>query len=419
MRKSGFMGTIIMLMLMVVIGFLLKETTGDIWHYYTGPMYTVDRYVEALNDKSYQDVYKVLQKASIAEVGNKETIASYYQRVYQEEHKLFLVHKVGWRNNEYVVQYQYGNQYVEGSLAVVQENGRWRIAFPFDKVSVQIEAPNASKVYLEDELLTYEEGIGYKRTGLLPGNYMLRIEFAHNAYKDLYQLLQITEDLKVKVPYEVGNLELIGTPGLEVTLEGLTTQDSFGTTYIPDLLLGEYEVTVSHPLGYTVPITGTVEVKEGTTKVSVGKLKLSTKGEVMLETFLETFRADYEASILAHSSELIASYFGLMEQSMQRSLFEAWYVERKNVCAAEVEMTVKDVSFGSDGQIHAMLYETVLLNNIEYDDLLEEEVERQYKVTLYWRLQLDIGASQWKIASRTIEESMIAFKDNEGKLIQY
>ncbi len=419
MQKNPVKNIVIISCLTVIMVFLVFKSAQYMWHYYQGPMHTIDSYVKALNKQEYEKIYSLLDQDTLKEINDKTIITQYYNRFYAKDNKLIHVSKVGWFNGKYILAYEFNGEIKKEALVLNKKSRGWRICFPFEFSEVQIIAPNGSEVSLGDVKLEYEPGIGYKREKLLPGKYMLKVELPHEADKAYYQMLQIPQTKKVVLPYALGQVQIICAPHLEVRLDKLSEISKQGIVQMPDILVGNYQLELVHPEGYLNPVNMSVRITEGNNTIDIEDYSLSKVGNTKWQQFLSDFYQSYKDAISKRTSEDLNPYFSQTQKEKQLDLFNAWYVAEKNIIGTDVSYKADSVTIDAEGRLHSRITETVELTNQEYDDLEQKQVNRHYKVMIKWQTVIDISTSEWKIVGRTIEESMIAFKDIEGKWIQY
>lgn len=419
MQKSRGKNRVIISCLIIIMLSLVFKSAEYMWDYYRGPMYIIDHYVSALNSRAYEKVYDLLDQDTLKEMNSKAVMTQYYTRFYVKDNKLSHVSKVGWLNGKYILAYEWEGKTTREALNLSYKNEEWRICFPFKFSEVQIIAPNGSEVFLGDVKLAYETGIGYKKDKLLPGKYMLKVDIPDAEEKTYYQVLEVPQTKKVVLPYELGQAQIICAPYLEVHLDTLVDQSNQGIIQIPDVLVGSHELKVVHPEGYLEPVKRVVNITTGDNTVEIKDYSLSKKGSMKWEQFLSDFYQTYEKGISKHTHESLDQYFTKSQQEKQLALFDAWYIKEKNITEADVSYKASEVMIDAEGRLHSSIIETVDLTNKEYDDLEQKEISRYYKVILKWEMVVDMRTQEWKIIDRSIDESMIAFKDTEGKWVQY
>ncbi len=420
MQKNKVKNVIMTGILVISLALLVGKIGQCLFAYYTGPMYVIDQYIDALNQGHYHKIYHLLSKESLMDVGGEREVEKYFNKYYREDYKLIKVMKIGWLKEQYMVHCQFQDSDKKQALQMTREKGgNWRIKFPFELNEVSIIAPNGSKVYFGNEALTYRIKEGYKKDKVLPGLYMVKVELPDASDRPYYKMISVPEHKKLVLPYELGHLKVECAPGLMVKLNPLEEMSTEEGVQWYDVMVGQYTLTINHPYDYLEPIEKEIELFQGDNNVAVETFKLSSVGEKKLETFLEAFYACYEQGIKQHSSSILANYFEEANRQSQLELFNEWYIKQKNIIKADIERSCGDVSIDEKGNLHSMIVEKVLLVNREYSKLEEKEVEKQYKVILYWDTTIDIKQKEWQIVDRQIAQSMIAFKDLEGKWVQY
>ena len=405
--------------LVCVMLLLIIKSGMYMWTYYKGPMYSIDTYVKSLNERNYDKIYNLLDKSSLKGLDNAQVISQYYERFYAKDHTLVKVSKVGWIKDQYMLEYRFTTGVKKVPIRLIQNQEGWRILFPFEFSSIQIKAPNGARVSIGGITLEYEEGVGYRKDKLLPGKYMLEVELPDQREKNYYQMIEVSQDEEFVLPYTLGEVQVICAPCLEVHIGSLKKSDDMGIVSLKDILVGHYNIELVHPKGYIDTVSIPIEVVKGNQSIEVKDYTLSSKGDTKWQDFLKGFYADYEASINTHTTELLNPYFSSGKRAKQIQLFDSWYIADKNIVDTNISYKADKPVIDAEGRLHSLVIETVELKNKEYDQLKQEEVTRVYKVMIKWHTTVDISLENWKVIDRSIEESVVAFKDLEGKWVQY
>lgn len=418
MQKAKERNNIVIILLIIILFMLIGGIMKNIYDYYTGPDYTVNCYIKYLNEREYRRLYHLLEPEAAKLFTGADELADYYKKVYEKENKLLDIEKIGYEGKSYIVQYRYTRETKKGSLSVRKIKGRWYIVFPFEKSEVEIFAPYGATVYLDSRKLTYTQNQCYEIDNILPGNYMLKVDANKEGYKDYYKMLHIPEECKVIVPYEVAHVTILTPAGFSVKFDRFEKSSKKAKIEFDDILLGDYSMEVQDIEGNFIKQNLEVNVTKGDNTVKLQSLELSEQGELKLNHFLEDFYYHYLQAIRQHSVDSISSFLIGSQSKVQKELFESWYIAQKDIIDAKMQVKMEKVYTDERGQIHALVTENVELTNKEYDED-NEEVYREYKVMITWDNMINPLNNIWKMTNRSIEESMVAVKDQEGKWIQY
>lgn len=418
MQKAKEMNTIVITVLAAILIVLVGGIIKSVYDYYTGPDYTVNCYIKYLNERAYHKLYYLLEPEGAKLFGGEDEMADYYKRIYEKENKLLDIEKTGYEGKGYGVQYRYARETEKGILSVKQINRRWYIAFPFEKSEVEVFAPYGATVYLDSRKLTYTQNQCYEIDNILPGNYMIKVDANKEGYKDYYKMIHIPKECKVVTPYEVAHVNILTPAGFKVKLDRFEKSSKKAKIEFDDILLGDYVLEVQDIEGDFVKQSFKVNVTKGDNAVKLEDLELSEQGETKLESFLNNFYHQSLQAIKKHDINEISSFFAGSQAKAQKELFESWYIAKKDIVDAKMQVKLENVYVDEKGQIHAVVTENVELENKEYDEE-NKEVNREYKVMITWDNKINPLNGIWKISSRNIEESMVAVKDQEGRWVQY
>lgn len=418
MGKDNFKNTVMSLILVLTLLSVMGAIIKDCYTYYTGPDYVVDTYVRALNGKDYNRLYTLMDKQSMKEIGNQKEIVAYYNRIYEKENRLINVQNIGFDGKYYQLQYEYDKGRVKAPLEVNNVKGKWYVVFPFEPNKVQVFAPYGAEVYLNSDKMSYSKEGYYESENILPGNYLLKVEVAKEGYKDYYRVLHIPEEKKYSVPYELGDLTVEVMPNFKVSCDQFTKINEKTKVAFENLLLGRYEMTAQDVNEFFEPQLLEVEIKKGNNVVALKDLKLSTKGENKLKSFMEMFYSAYMEAIEKHDAELINDYFEVQQAKSQKDIFSKWYINQKNIQKADVKVKIGEWTVDDQGYIHVEIVENVELENQEYDQTDKIQMDC-YKVMITWETVINPRNKEWEIIKRSIKQSMVAIKDDEGQWIQY
>lgn len=417
LRKESRNHLILGLLTLILVT-LIVAALRNMYFYYTSSGYVVDCYIKCLNERDYKGLYKLLDKEQLATIGSQEEIIQYYARQYEKEYKLKYVKKLGMQQDVYRIGYYYKQSSEEQKLEVVKKQNRWHVVFPFKWSEVSIYAPYGCQVYLDGIKLSYKPEGMYGYDKVLPGTYLLSVHFPMDTYKDYYQAVRIPQEKQVVLEYPVGSLKINSMAGLEVHINQFKKTSQKPQLLMSDLLVGQYDIQMTDPRGYIAPQKQTVSLKEQEQSVNLKDFSLTEKGKQKLEGFLGDFYKDYEAAILERSKTPLTTYFEQVHKKTLLDEFSSWYIDKKDIIDAKVQIKYGDYSIDQKGYLHQKVTENVILYNQEVNEC-NEQVTKAYQVNISWDICINILKEDWQIQNRTLLESIVAVQDQEGKWIQY
>lgn len=395
----------LMAIILVLICYGGKYTTM----YYTGKQYVIDEYVEALENREYEEIYSLIDQEEL--VMNKDELANYYKYYYESYNMLNSVKKCGWKEEtSYIISLVLQNKEVLNDLQVIKKNNKWKIKFPFEYSDVSVKAPIGAKVKINESELEYSSSGQYVKNNLLPGKYVVSVDLNTPEVDKYMEVIELPKDKVVKLPYKVGNLQVKIPEKLKVKISDMDLENSNIGHDIKDLLVGDYEVTVFQQDGYIEPITKTVNIVEGNNNLAIDQYNLSSKGNDKLIDFMKNFYENYNRAITKHEKGIIQDYF---KEAKDLDEFEEWYIKDKDIKSSEVFYEYSTAKLDELGNLSLEVLEIVNLSN------KEDSSTREYKVVISWNMYLDIMADEWRVINRELKESIVAIKDSEDRWIQY
>lgn len=419
MPKKEMKNTLITVALIVILGVVLGATAQNVLSYYTGPNYIVNTYLKYLKERNYNKLYGILDPESLKEVGEKNEIIEYYKRTYEQKNKLINVKASVAVGQTYTLKYFFNKGTEQATLSVIQKGGKWYVEFPFKAYDVEIFAPYGAKVYLDSTEISYSNQKSYQMKNVLPGTYLLKVDPIQEAYAPYYKMLEIPTEKNYIVPYDLAHVTINVAPQLKVKLGYFSQLSEQSKVEFEDLLLGKYQIAVQDSEGYLEKQEVEIDVKEGENIFTLRDFKLSNKGKKKLEDFFRGFYKSYLEGIKTHDSERIASYFAPTNKVQQLSLYNSWYIDKKNVSEATISIKLGESIMDEQGILHTEIIENIELYHETYDEVKEEHVTEVYKVMIKWDTSMSILEKEWQIIDREIKESVVAVKDQEGHWVQY
>lgn len=418
-KKEAKISVITILLIGILIG-IIASTVKSTYLYYYGPEYKVDCYVQYLNQREYDKLVRLLSTDSIKDLGDRGDIENYYRKVYERENKLVSVEKIGRSRGSFNVKYQFATGAVKGQLNMVKEKGRWRIAFPFEAYDVEVFAPFGCQIYLDSNKLTYNSTTGkYEVNDILPGTYLLKVIFDQGRYKDYYKAVRIPEECSIEVPYDTTCVSIQCAPNLKVSLGQFSKVSTGDKVTFNDILLDDYTIKVEDEKGNFKSQEYQVSINKNNHNFKFKEFVLTEEGKVRLEAFIADFYNEYIDAVSTRKTSALESYFSGVNKQEQLNLFSQWYIDKKEIEQVKMNLKVGESYMDERGQIHVPIRETSQLYNREYDENLEQEVVKCYKVILDVDTTINVLEKDWKVVDRQIIQSLVAVQDQEGRWVQY
>ena len=98
--------------------------------------------------------------------------------------------------------------------------------------------------------------------------------------------------------------------------------------------------------------------------------------------------------------------------------FESWFIKDKDLQTAKIDVEIEEINMNKDGILEVQTLEVVEMMNKEID-AGGKVYEREYQVTLKWLMELVQEGESYKLKDRTIQESLVSYKDRDGRWIAY
>ncbi|MDF2878765.1 MAG: hypothetical protein K0S30_1861 [Clostridia bacterium] len=406
-------------------------TSIVLYKYYTGPLFKIDTYMNHLVRKEYEKIYEMLDQEEVANQYTAQEITAYYKRAYDIENILVQMtknndivfkhdsqnpqNKIGFCNIQYVYS---SHQKIEPLYFIKRKDG-WKIKFPFLLSEVKIHAPIGSMVYINAVKVENYENEIYVEKEVLPGKYAVRVEFPNQMYNDYNKVISVPEEKEVFLPYDTLNVEIMTIKDVIVELQGIQKKSVEGAVNFNNILEGHYKLKVFSPNDYINPREMNIMIDKNARLFSIFDITLSDKGENKLREFINGFYKGYLQDIKQKKLDNIMAYMNKDTQMNVGEDFKKWFIENKDVRDAKIEVELQEVKIDEKGLLHSSIIEMIELTNNEFDEYENRNVDRDYKIVLEWDSVMDIGGDKWSISDRKIKQSIVSYKDEEGKWVQY
>ncbi len=419
----------------VLIAIISFSTIGillTIFMYYNGPMHALEQYSKFINQKQYQEAYKMLYEDETLQTFSKDEILGYYEKMYSNNDYLITVSKESNFIYKDIIEdnkktkaafcnlkYIFDSKTEVGSIVLIKENKKWKIKLPFKKESLKIYAPLGSKVYLNNSIVEDNRENIYKEKKVLPGKYLVRVVFDNPLYNEYITTVSVPEATEVFLPYDLLKININAYKNSIVEVAGCKKKNTTGTLQFDNLLQGKYSIKIYDEDGLVEPIEEKIEVHQDSKIFDIKNYKLSQEGRRNLDRFLNTFYLEYTQGIKDHTTDNLYKYFDYKNRTAMINEFSSWFIENKDIKDAIVNVNVDSITINRNRELETIVLEDVELTNCEVDEYNNQN-KQVYRLALKWKLTIDIdNKEEWKIIDKTVVGTTVAYKDSEGKWAEY
>jgi hypothetical protein len=415
----------------VIVIIPIVWTSISIYRYYTGPKFKVDTYMKHLAKKEYTQIYDMLDQEEAFNIYSKEQIIQYYKMQYDIENNLVEIIR---RNNIVLknsaenkkeeeafcnIKYVYSNKEQVDSIYLIKRDNEWKIRFPFQMSEVKIYAPVGSEVYLNDQKVTLYENEMYIQKNVLPGKYLVKVDFLNKMYNPYKKTINVPYEKEVFLPYDALNVEIMTIKNMIIELEGIQKKSDDGIAVFNNILEGNYKLKIFSANHYINPIETNIGISKNTRLFNMFDVTLSETGEDKLKEFINDFYNGYLKDIKEEKCSSILPFISKDSSGDLINDFKEWFIKNKDIQDAKITVQPNNIKIDDMGFLHTDLLETIELTNKEFDEYENDYVSRKYKLILEWDTKIDISGESWYIIERTVTQSMVSYKDFDGKWVQY
>ena len=142
-------------------------------------------------------------------------------------------------------------------------------------------------------------------------------------------------------------------------------------------------------------------------------MPLSQEGYNKISEFTNQFYQGYMQGSKKKSSDFLMQHVeeDILEQVTEE--YRSWFIDYKDIQDAKVTIQVEQMQLKDTAEVKLTILEVIQMTNKEDTELTE------YQVVLKWDNILSILEKDYKIKERTLVESLVSYKDEEGKWVQY
>ncbi|MEG0710865.1 MAG: hypothetical protein RR448_01310 [Niameybacter sp.] len=410
----------------ILVG-LVVMASCCLWNEYKGQSkYVLNEYLKAMNSRDYKYAVSLIHKDERLEDFSNEELISFMYNYFEEKNfvkvevskKEIGVQKVDAQKKVYEVKYIFKAQKVTSTLSLVKVSDRWEVVFPFKMEDVHIYTPLGSSVWFGQEQVTTKEENKYIVKNVLPGNYVTRITFPDEVCEDYITTINVPSETEVVIPYQMVEVSIECMSGTVVELSGEKQVNKNGFVCFENVLEGVYPLKIYDQYGNIEPYEEHISVSQNNKQFKVEELTLSALGNDRLRKSVDAFYNAYLEGIKTHESEFITQFATPEIGPHLIEAFEAWFIKGKDVQDAKMEVEIQEIKMTKEGSLEVETLEVVKMRNKEID-AGGKVYEQEYQVTLKWIMELICQGDTYKLKDRSIEESLVSYKDKDGKWIAY
>lgn len=388
--------------------------------------YVLDLYLRAMNNRDYKTASSLIYKDEKIKGYKEEELTQFLEKYFEEKNFVKVeASKIELGENKkdteysfYEVKYTFSNQSVTSILSLMKIDDKWKVIFPFKVEDVHIYAPLGASVWFGQNKVINKEENKYTVPNVLPGKYVVRIAFPNEICSDYMTVINVPTETEVIIPYQTVEVSVECMSGTVVELAGEKVVNNDGFVQFDHVLEGTYPLKIYDTNGNIEAYEQYIVVSEKNRQFNIDHLNLSKIGNERLKKGIDSFYTDYLEGIKKHDSSFINQY--ALKDITPHIIedFEAWFIKDKDLQTAKMDIEVKDINMNKDGILEVETLEVVQVINKETDDE-GKTYEREYQVTLAWDMEFVREGEAYKLKDRTIQESLVSYKDDEGRWIAY
>lgn len=377
---------------------LISIIIGSCYLYNYNPTVSAHRYVFAYNKKDFEKAFSFYNKEAMITKFTKEEIIG----VLKEQSKI---------NNKIKAK--------ELTMIKDKKTKKWFVKFPYNLQSIYVFAPTGASIYMDNKKISQEiVGGGVEVKDILPGKHQITIEYFDNMIPPFTTEIDVPKETKVKSPIDTFDISVVAPKGTWVTVGNVTKQNIGHQLLFSNMIPGQYEISIFMGNKDMEVFSQKIQIDKGNTAVNMENIMGNEKVKENLQEFFMKFNAEYRVGIMKKDTNFLHKFLTQTINEDVISDFKIWYIDNKDIKDAKSLMEVRDIYPVSGSELKASVLETVYLTNIEKDQN-DKEIEQQYRVVIEWSYKLLRNNSTWQIISREIRQSIVAYKDEEGKWIKY
>lgn len=387
------------------------------YHYKNQPDYILNAYIKAINNGDYKSAAILFYEDDKLGAFKEDQLQSFLQNYFEDKGFVKMEEgrgQIGARAIDvekafYEVRYTFKGQNITSTLGIVKQDSRWQVIFPFRIEDVDIYTPLGSSVWFNNQLVTGKENNKYTVKNVLPGSYVVRIAFPNEIRGDYVTNISVPTQTEVMIPYETVYVNIHSIEGTVVELGGEKQTNKEGSVSFENVLEGTYPLKVYDTYGNLETYEESITVSSKNRQFTVDNFSLSDLGRKRLTKSINAFYKAYIEGIKKQSSQFLKTYTTSDHRAEIVGEFEEWFIKNKSIKNAQIEVELEEVKLTKEGDLQATVLEMVKFESQEVD----------YQIVLKWIITLKRDGENYKLQDRNLQESLVSYKDEEGKWLAY
>lgn len=387
------------------------------YHYKNQPDYILNAYIKAINNRDYESAAVLFYEDDKLGVFKEEQLESFLQNYFEDRGFVKMEEGRGQIGTKaidtekafYEVRYTFAGQNITSTLGVVRQDKRWQVVFPFRIEDVDIYTPLGASVWFNNQLITDKENNKYTVKNVLPGSYVVRVAFPNEIRQDYVANISVPTETEVMIPYETVDVNISSIEGTVVELGGEKQVSKEGSVRFENVLEGTYPLKIHDTYGNLETHEESITVSSKNRQFTIDQLSLSDLGRKRLTKSINTFYKAYIEGIKKQNSQFLKDYTTPSHREEIANEFEEWFIKDKSIKNAQIEVELEEIRPEKEGNLQVKVLEMVKFENKEVD----------YQIVLKWIMTLKRDGENYKLQERNLQESLVSYKDEEGKWLAY
>ncbi len=380
------------------VAVLVGSIIGSFYAYNYNPTVCAYRYIFAYNKKDFEKVFSFYNEEAMLSKFTKEEIIN----LLKEETKI-------------------GNKISPEGLTIIRDENTRKcfVKFPYKLQNIYVYTPTGSNVYINNKKVAEGvKGDGVEIKDMLPGKYVVTVEYYDNMMPPFTTQIDILKETKVASPYETLDILLTSPTGTWVTIGDISKKNTGEKLTFNNMLPGQYNISVFMGDNDIEVFSVNTQIDKQNKEVNIENIIGNENIKENLQEFFSKFNIEYRKGIMEKDSSFLYKFLPEKINEDVITDFKMWYIDKKDIKEAKSLMEVRDIYPVSGSELKASVLETVYLTNLEKDEN-DKDIDKEYRIVIEWNYNLLRNNSTWKIESREIRQSMVAYKDEDGKWIKY
>lgn len=406
---------------------LLGITSVSLLRYYKNqPSYILNAYIKAINNRDYESAAVLFYEDDKLGEFKEDQLTTFLQKYFEEKGFVKMEEgrgQIGAKAVDeekafYEVRYTFASQNITSTLSIVKEDSRWQVVFPFRIEDVNIYTPLGSSVWFNNQVITDKEENKYTVKNVLPGSYVVRIAFPNEIRGDYVVNINVPTETEVIIPYETVEVNIASIEGTVVELGGEKQANKEGSVSFKNVLEGTYPLKIYDAYGNIETYEKSITVSNKKRQFTMDNFSLSDRGSKRLNKSINNFYQAYIEGIKKADSQFLKSYTTSDYRQKIVDEFEEWFVKEKVIKNAQIEIELEEIKLTKEGNVEVKVLEIVNLVNQELgEDNKTKNVD--YQIVLKCIMTLKQDGENYQLQDRNLQESLVSYKDEQGKWIAY